>query len=131
MCKYEQVYESDILVISDNGKDALSVELQESGYVDIHKLYLIEGEEYGYCSPRTSGAVALRVKLSVKALKWLQAELAKVQAIVAKQEKEAVKTATKKATVPVKTRTGKKALADSEDIEIVVESSRTNRKVRK
>ena len=119
------------MVISDNGKDALSVELQESGYVDIHKLYQLEGEEYGYCSPRTSGAVALRVKLTTKALKWLQAELAKVQAIVAKQEKEVVKTTTKKATSPVKTRSGRKAVVDSEDIEIVVESSRTNRKVRK
>jgi len=84
-----------------------------------------DGNEWGFCSPRVSGAVSFRLAMTSKQIAWLIEELEKAQAIVEKAEKATTKTTTKKTTK--KATTTKKAVDEDDDLEIEVNSSRTRR----
>lgn len=125
MSKYEVIHESDLKVI--NEQRAIIVQIQEGKNLPttvISQMYPVDGEDWGFCSPRVSGAVSFRLAMTSKQLNWLIKELEKAQAIVEKAEKAATKTTTKKATK--KATTTKKAVAE-DDLELEISSSRTRR----
>ena len=124
MSKYEVIHESEVKVI--NEQKAAVVQIQEGKVLPvlvISQLYPIDGNEWGFCSPRVSGAVSFRLAMTSKQIGWLVAELEKAQAVVEKAEKASVKSTTKKAPKAAVT---KKAAVD-DDLELEVSSSRTRR----
>ena len=123
---YKVVYESDVKVISE--QRAIIVQIQEGKLpvLVISQMYPVDdGNEWGFCSPRVSGAVSFRLAMTSKQIAWLIEELEKAQAIVEKAEKATTKATTKKTTK--KAATTKKAVDDDDDLEIDVSSSRTRR----
>ena len=126
MSKYKVVYESDVKVISE--QRSIVVQLQEGKVpvLVISQLYPIDdGNEWGFCSPRVSGAVSFRLAMTSKQISWLIAELEKAMAIVEKTEKTSTKTKTAK-----KPATTKKAI-EEDDLELNISSSRTTRRIRR
>ena len=128
--KYEVMYESDVKVISE--QKAIIVQVQEGKLpvLVISQMYPVDdGNEWGFCSPRVSGAVSFRLAMSSKQIGWLIDELEKAQAIVEKAEKAATKaTTTKKSTKKAAT---KKAVVEEDDVELEVSSTRTTRRIRR
>jgi len=124
MAKYEIIHESDVKVISEQRAAIIQVQDGKSPVLVISQLYpLDDGDSWGFCSPRVSGAVSFRLAMSSRQIGWLVTELEKAQAVVEKAEKAATKaTTTKKATKKAAT---KKAAED--DLELEISSSRTRR----
>jgi hypothetical protein len=131
--QYEIIHESGVKVISE--QRAAVVQVQEgktSPVLVISQLYPLDsGDEWGFCSPRVSGAVSFRLAMTSKQIGWLVAELEKAQAIVEKAEKASVKsTKTKKAAASKKAT--KKVVEEEDDLELEVSSSRTTtRRIRR
>ena len=124
MSKYEVIYESDVKVINEQRAAVVQVQEGKLPVLVISQLYPIDGNEWGFCSPRVSGAVSFRLSMTSKQIAWLITELEKAQAVVEKAEKAATKaTTTKKA--PKATVTKKAVVED--DLELEVSSSRTRR----
>lgn len=90
------------------------------------QMYQDNEGEWAFCSPRVSGAVSFRAALDAKQLTWLIAELTKAKALVEKATKATVKADS----TPAKAKAPKKArnVAKDDDIELVLENTRTNRK---
>ena len=125
--KYEVIHESSLKVINEQRAAVVQVQEGKTPVLVISQLYpLDDGDSWGFCSPRVSGAVSFRLAMSSKQISWLIDELEKAQAIVEKAEKAATKTVTKKATKKAATTT-KKVTADEEDLELEISSSRTRR----
>ena len=125
MSKYDVIHESTVKVI--NEQRAVVVQLQEGKLpvLVISQMYPVDdGNEWGFCSPRVSGAVSFRLAMSSKQIGWLIAELEKAQAIIEKAEKASVKTTTTKKTTK---KTTTKKVEDDDDVELEVNSSRTRR----
>ena len=126
--QYEIMYESNVKVV--NEQRAVVVQVQEGKTLPvtvISQMYNVDGDDWGFCSPRVSGAVSFRLGMTSKQIAWLIAELEKAQAVVEKAEKAATKS-TKKAT---KKATTKKVTADEDDLELEISSSRTTRRIRR
>lgn len=126
--KYEVIHESEVKVINEQKAAIVQVQDGKAPVLVISQLYPIDGNEWGFCSPRVSGAVSFRLAMTSKQIGWLVAELEKARAIVEKAEKASVKSMTKKA--PKATAT-KKVVDDVEDLELEVSSSRTTRRIRR
>ena len=128
--QYQIIHESSLKVI--NEQRSIVVQIQEgktSPVLVISQLYPLDsGDEWGFCSPRVSGAVSFRLAMSSKQIGWLIEELEKAQAIVEKAEKATTKTTTKKA---AKKATKKAVVEEDDDLELEVSSSRTTRRVRR
>jgi len=125
MSKYDVIHESNVKVI--NEQRAVVVQIQEGKLpvLVISQMYPVDdGNEWGFCSPRVSGAVSFRLAMSSKQIGWLIAELEKAQAIIEKAEKASVKTTTTKKTTK---KTTTKKVEDDDDVELEVTSSRTRR----
>lgn len=123
MSKYEVVYESGVKVINEQRAAIVQVQEGKTPVLVISQLYNVDGDDWGFCSPRVSGAVSFRLAMTSKQIGWLVEELEKAQAIVEKAEK-----ATTKATKTKKAATTKKVVAVAEDdLELEVSSSRTRR----
>ena len=130
--KYEVVYESELKVV--NEQRAIIVQAQEgkTPVTVISQLYPVDdGDSWGFCSPRVSGAVSFRLSMTSRQIAWLIAELEKVQAIVEKAEKTSVKTTKTKSTKSTKATATKKAVANEDDLELEISSSRTTRRIRR
>ena len=124
--KYEVIYESDVKVISEQRAIILQVQNNKAPVLVISQMYPVDdGNEWGFCSPRVSGAVSFRLAMSSKQIDWLIAELEKAQAIVEKAEKTSTKTTSTKKTT--KKTTSTKKVEDDDDVELEVNSSRTRR----
>lgn len=125
--QYEIMYESNVKVV--NEQRAVVVQVQEGKTLPvtvISQMYNVDGDDWGFCSPRVSGAVSFRLGMTAKQIAWLIAELEKAQAVVEKAEKAATKaTKTKKAT------TKKAVVTEDDDLELEVSSSRTTRRIRR
>lgn len=132
----KNLYESAVLEITEGTKDmGILVQVQETKttpVVVLAKMYTTEDGEYGFCSPRVSGAVQFRGKLGSKELGWVISELTKAKGLVEKAEKTVAKTATteetKKASKKAEDAPVKRKSAKAEDLEIALESKRVNRK---
>lgn len=129
--------ESEVMQYTEGAKDfGLMVQVQETTsipLVAICKMYTNDaGETWGFCSPRVSGAVQYRGKLSSKQLGWLISELQAAKAIIDKAEKAVEKTATtttkKTSTKKAEDAPVKRKTAKLEDVEIALESKLVNRK---
>ena len=127
MSKYEVIYESDVKVINEQRAAVVQVQDGKAPVLVISQLYPIDGNEWGFCSPRVSGAVSFRLAMTSKQIGWLITELEKAQTVVEKAEKASVKSTTKKA--PKATVTKKAVVED--DLELEVSSSRTTRRIRR
>lgn len=128
--KYEVMYKSDVKVV--NEQRAIVVQVQEGKLpvLVISQMYPVDdGNEWGFCSPRVSGAVSFRLAMSSKQIGWLIAELEKAQAIVEKAEKASVKSTKTKSTKKVTTK--KAVVTEEDDLELEVSSSRTTRRIRR
>jgi hypothetical protein len=129
--KYEVVYESNVKVV--NEQRAIIVQAQEGKTVPvtvISQMYPVDdGGEWGFCSPRVSGAVSFRLAMSSRQIGWLIDELEKVMALVEKAEKAATKSTKTKSTKS--TKATKKAVVEEDDVELEVSSSRTTRRIRR
>jgi len=132
MSKYEVVHESSLKVVNEQRAIIIQVQDGKSPVLVISQLYPVDdGNEWGFCSPRVSGAVSFRLAMTSKQISWLIAELEKAMAVVEKIEKASVKTTkTKKST---KSTTTKKVTDDNEDddVELEISSSRTTRRIRR
>ena len=127
--KYEVVYESDVKVINEQRSVVVQVQEGKLPILVISQMYPVDdGNEWGFCSPRVSGAVSFRLAMTSRQIGWLIAELEKAQAIVEKAEKSSVKSTKTKST---KKATTKKAVDEDDDLEIEVNSSRTTRRIRR
>ena len=130
--KYEVVYESNVKVV--NEQRAVVVQVQEGKTLPvtvISQMYPVDdGGEWGFCSPRVSGAVSFRLAMNSRQISWLIEELEKAQAVVEKAEKAATKTTKTKSTKSTKAAT-KKVTADEDDLELEISSSRTTRRIRR
>jgi len=127
MSKYKVVYESGVKVISEQRAVILQVQEGKLPVLVISQMYPVDdGNEWGFCSPRVSGAVSFRLTMTSKQIGWLIAELEKAQAIVEKTEKTSTKTTTIKKTTK-KTTTKKTVEDDDDDLELNISSSRTRR----
>lgn len=129
--QYQIIHESSLKVI--NEQRSIVVQIQEgktSPVLVISQLYPLDsGDEWGFCSPRVSGAVSFRLAMTSRQISWLIDELEKAQAIVEKAEKASTKTTTKKAT---KKATKKVVVEENDDdVELEVSSTRTTRRVRR
>ena len=125
MSKYKVVYESGVKVISEQRAIVVQVQNNKAPVLVISQMYPVDdGNEWGFCSPRVSGAVSFRLAMTAKQISWLIAELEKAMVIVEKIEKTSTKTTTKKTT---KKTTTKKAVVEEDDLELEVNSSRTRR----
>lgn len=128
--QYQIVHESSLKVI--NEQRSIVVQVQEgktSPVLVISQLYPVDdGNEWGFCSPRVSGAVSFRLAMSSKQIGWLIEELEKAQAIVEKVEKTSTKTTTKKASTK---KASTKKVVEEDDVELEVSSTRTTRRVRR
>lgn len=127
--QYDVMYESNVKVV--NEQRAVVVQVQEGKNLPvtvISQMYNVDGDDWGFCSPRVSGAVSFRLAMNSRQLAWLIEELEKAQAVVEKAEKAATKATTKKATKKAAT---KKVTADEEDLELEISSSRTTRRIRR
>jgi len=122
--QYEVIHESDVKVINEQKAAIVQVQDGKAPVLVISQLYPIDGNDWGFCSPRVSGAVSFRLAMTSKQIGWLVAELEKAQAVVEKAEKASVKSMTKKAPKAAVT---KKAAIDDDDLELEVSSSRTRR----
>lgn len=124
--KYEVVYESDVKVINEQRSIVVQVQEGKLPVLVISQMYPVDdGNEWGFCSPRVSGAVSFRLAMSSRQIGWLIKELEKSQVVVEKAEKAATKT-TKPTPKSTKPATTKKAVVD-DDLELEVNSSRTRR----
>lgn len=130
MSKYEIIHESDVKVISEQRAIVVQVQDGKSPVLVISQLYPIDGDEWGFCSPRVSGAVSFRLTMTSKQISWLIKELEKAMAVVEKVEKTSVKTTKTKATKKATT-TKKAAVDEDDDLELEVNSSRTTRRIRR
>jgi hypothetical protein len=127
--KYEVIHESSLKVINEQRAAVVQVQDGKTPVLVISQLYPLDsGDEWGFCSPRVSGAVSFRLGMTSKQIGWLVTELEKAQAVVEKAEKAATKTTTKKATK--KATTTKKAV-EEDDLELEISSSRTTRRIRR
>ena len=127
--KYEIIHESSLKVINEQRSIVVQVQEGKIPVLVISQLYPLDsGDEWGFCSPRVSGAVSFRLAMSSKQIGWLIDELEKAQAIVEKAEKTSVKTTKTKATKKAAT---KKAVVEDDDVELEVSSTRTTRRVRR
>lgn len=128
--QYEVIYESSVKVI--NEQRATVVQVQEgktSPVLVISQLYPLDsGDEWGFCSPRVSGAVSFRLTMTSKQISWLIGELEKARAVVEKAEKAATKATKTKST---KATTKKAVVTEDDDLELEVSSSRTTRRIRR
>lgn len=123
--QYDVMYESNVKVV--NEQRAVVVQVQEGKTLPvtvISQMYNVDGDDWGFCSPRVSGAVSFRLGMTSKQIAWLIAELEKAQAVVEKAEKAATKSTKAKSTKKAAT---KKVTADEEDLELEISSSRTRR----
>lgn len=127
--KYEVMYESDVKVV--NEQRAIVVQVQEGKLpvLVISQMYPVDDGEWGFCSPRVSGAVSFRLAMTSRQIGWLIAELEKAQAIVEKAEKASVKSTKTKSTKKVTTK--KAVVTEEDDLELEVSSSRTTRRIRR
>ena len=128
--QYDVIYESDVKVISE--QRAIIVQAQAGKtlpVVVVSQMYNLDGDSWGFCSPRVSGSVSFRLTLTSRQISWLIAELEKVQAIVEKAEKTSVKSTKTKSTKS--TKATKKAVANEDDLELEISSSRTTRRIRR
>lgn len=124
--KYEVIYESDVKVINEQRSIVVQVQEGKLPVLVISQMYPVDdGNEWGFCSPRVSGAVSFRLAMSSRQIGWLIKELEKSQVVVEKAEKAATKT-TKPTPKSTKPATTKKAVVD-DDLELEVNSSRTRR----
>lgn len=128
--KYEIIHESSLKVINEQRSIVVQVQEGKIPVLVISQLYPVDdGNEWGFCSPRVSGAVSFRLAMSSKQITWLIAELEKAMAIVEKAEKAATKaTTTKKAAKKAAT---KKVVEEDDDLELEVSSSRITRRIRR
>ena len=128
--KYEIIHESSLKVINEQRSIVVQVQEGKIPVLVISQLYPLDsGDEWGFCSPRVSGAVSFRLAMSSKQIGWLIDELEKAQAIVEKAEKTSVKTTKTKATKKAAT---KKAVVEEDDVELEVSSTRTaTRRIRR
>jgi len=127
--KYKVVYESDVKVINEQRAAVVQVQEGKLPVLVISQMYPVDdGNEWGFCSPRVSGAVSFRLAMTSRQISWLIAELEKAQAIVEKAEKAATKTTTKKTASKKAT---KKVVEEEDDLELEVSSSRTTRRIRR
>jgi hypothetical protein len=128
--QYEVIYESSVKVI--NEQRATVVQVQEgktSPVLVISQLYPLDsGDEWGFCSPRVSGAVSFRLTMTSKQIAWLIGELEKARAVVEKAEKATTKATKTKST---KATTKKAVVTEDDDLELEVSSSRTTRRIRR
>lgn len=123
--QYDVMYESNVKVV--NEQRAVVVQVQEGKTLPvtvISQMYNVDGDDWGFCSPRVSGAVSFRLGMTSKQIGWLIGELEKAQAVVEKAEKAATKSTKAKSTKKAAT---KKVTADEEDLELEISSSRTRR----
>jgi len=125
--KYEVIYESDVKVINEQRAAIVQVQEGKLPVLVISQMYNVDGDDWGFCSPRVSGAVSFRLAMSSKQISWLIEELEKAQAIVEKAEKAATKATTKKATSKKAT----KKVVEEDDLELEISSSRTTRRIRR
>ena len=130
MSKYEVVHESDVKVVNEQRAIIVQIQDGKAPVLVISQMYPMDEEgEWGFCSPRVSGAVSFRLAMTSKQISWLIKELEKAMAVVEKVEKISTKTTTKKTTT--KKTTTKKAVNDEDDLELDVSSSRTTRRIRR
>ena len=130
MSKYEVVHESSLKVVNEQRAIIIQVQDGKSPVLVISQLYPVDdGNEWGFCSPRVSGAVSFRLTMTSKQISWLITELEKAMAVVEKIEKASVKSTTK--TKKSKPATTKKAVDDDDDVELEISSSRTTRRIRR
>jgi hypothetical protein len=127
--KYEVVHESSLKVINEQRSIVVQVQEGKIPVLVISQLYPLDsGDEWGFCSPRVSGAVSFRLAMSSKQIAWLIAELEKAMAVVEKVEKTSTKTTTKKAAK----KATKKVVEEEDDLELEVSSTRTaTRRIRR
>lgn len=129
MSKYRVIHESDVKVISEQRSIVVQIQEGKTPVLVISQLYPVDdGNEWGFCSPRVSGAVSFRLAMTSKQIAWLIAELEKAQAIVEKAEKASVKTTKTKA---AKKATKKAVVEENDDVELEVSSTRTTRRIRR
>ena len=125
MSNYEVIHESAVKIINEQRAVVVQVQDSKAPVLVISQLYpLDDGNEWGFCSPRVSGAVSFRLAMSSKQINWLITELEKAMVIVEKAEKATTKTTTKKTT---KKTTSTKKTVEEDDLELEVSSSRTRR----
>lgn len=125
--QYDVMYESNVKVV--NEQRAIIIQVQEGKTLPvtvISQMYNVDGDDWGFCSPRVSGAVSFRLAMTAKQIAWLIAELEKAMAVVEKAEKAATKATTKKAATK-KAVTKKAVVEEDDDLELEVSSSRTRR----
>ena len=126
--KYEIIHESSLKVINEQRSIVVQIQEGKIPVLVISQLYPLDsGDEWGFCSPRVSGAVSFRLAMSSKQIAWLIAELEKAMAIVEKAEKTSVKTTKTKAAKKAAT----KKVVEEDDVELEVSSTRTTRRVRR
>ena len=129
--KYQIIHESSLKVINEQRSIVVQVQEGKLPVLVISQLYPLDsGDEWGFCSPRVSGAVSFRLAMSSRQIAWLVEELEKAQAIVEKAEKAATKATTKKASTK-KAATKKAVVEEDDDLELEVSSTRTTRRVRR
>ncbi len=123
--KYQIIHESSLKVINEQRSIVVQVQEGKLPVLVISQLYPLDsGDEWGFCSPRVSGAVSFRLAMSSRQIAWLVEELEKAQAIVEKAEKAATKATTKKASTK---KAAKKVVEEDDDLELEVSSTRTRR----
>ena len=122
--KYEVIHESSLKVINEQRAAVVQVQEGKTPVLVISQLYPLDsGDDWGFCSPRVSGAVSFRLAMTSKQIAWLIAELEKAMAVVEKAEKASVKSTKTKSTKKVTT----KKAAEEDDLELEISSSRTRR----
>jgi len=127
--KYEIIHESSLKVINEQRSIVVQIQEGKIPVLVISQLYPLDsGDEWGFCSPRVSGAVSFRLAMTSRQISWLVEELEKAQAIVEKAEKAATKTTTTKKATKKAT---KKVVVEDDDVELEVSSTRTTRRVRR
>ena len=130
MSKYEVIYESGVKVVNEQRAIIVQVQNGKAPVLVVSQMYPVDDGEWGFCSPRVSGAVSFRLAMSSKQISWLIAELEKAQAIIEKAEKAAIKATTTKKAATKKAAT-KKAVVEEDDVELDISSTRTTRRIRR
>lgn len=131
MSKYRVIHESSLKVINEQRSIVVQIQEGKTPVLVISQLYPVDdGNEWGFCSPRVSGAVSFRLAMSSKQIGWLVAELEKAMAIVEKAEKASVKS-TKTTKAAASKKATKKVVEEEDDLELEVSSSRTTRRIRR
>ena len=70
--KYQIIHESSLKVINEQRSIVVQVQEGKTPVLVISQLYPLDnGDEWGFCSPRVSGAVSFRLAMTSKQIAWI------------------------------------------------------------